>query len=237
MARHILDLAKSSIKSTKTVYSAFLDERQLAMCESVLRSQKITDFVTLGGYESSERRVIGFGWSEGCELPFSAVVFNYPKERELSHRDFLGCLMALGIKRELLGDILVSPGRTSVFVINTALPLIMEMTKIGSVGVRITRDFTENDIPVQQFEEIHSTVASLRIDAVTATALRMSRDKAAELIRQKGISHNRVMTSSPSEKVSEGDRFSIRGFGKFELSEVGGQSRKDRTIVTIKIYK
>ncbi len=238
LLRHILDLKARHEKTGRVIYSNFLDDRQLAICETALKSDKTEDFTTLGGYENAERRVISFGVPEPWDkLPFSAAVFNYPEEYGLTHRDFLGSLMALGIKRELLGDILVGKGRTAVFVINTAVPLVFEMKKIGRVGVSVSDDFSEEDIPKQEFEEIRSTVSSLRLDSVTATALRLSRDKAQELIRQKGVSRNRVITYQPDLKVSSGDRFSVRGFGKFELSEVGGQSRKDRTIITIKKYK
>ncbi len=193
----------------------------------------------LGGYEQAQRRVIAFGLEDEAEaeLPFKALVFNYPSDRELSHRDFLGSLMALGIKRELLGDILVGSGRTAVFVMNAAVPLVKEMTKVGSCGVRITEDFSDADIPEQQYDEIRSTVASLRLDAVISSALKLSREKTAELIKSKGVLHNRVMTFSPSDRVEQGDVFSIRGFGKMELSEIGGQSKKDRIFITVRKFK
>lgn len=237
LVRHILDLAVRSEKVGRPLYSNFLDDRQLAICETALKSDY--SFITLGGYDGAERRVIAFGVDDEDEAfpPFKAVVFNYPEGAGLSHRDFLGSLMALGIKRELLGDILVGNKRTSVFAINSALPLIKELTKIGSCGVRITDDFSPNDIPEQEFDEIHSTVASLRLDSVIATALRLSREKAAELIKSKGVMHNRVMTFNTSEKVTEGDRFSVRGFGKCELYKIGGQSKKDRIFITIRKFR
>ena len=237
--RHLLDIAVRSEHSFRTLYSTFLDDRQLAMCEAALKSNWVGKFVTMGGYPDAERRMIAFGVDDADEAypPFEALVFNYPSDAELSHRDFLGSLMALGIKRELLGDILVGNGRTVVFVCDAAVPLVKEMTKVGKCGVKITDDFTEKDIPKQEYDEMRSTVASLRLDAVVSTALRLSREKSAELIKSKGVMHNRVMTFSPSEKVSEGDRFSVRGFGKFELSEVGGQSKKDRQFITVRKYR
>ena len=237
LLRHILDLAQRSETSYHMLFSTFLDDRQLAICEAALKSEWVGDFVTLGGYPDAERRIIAFGAGseDGISPPFKAVVFNHPEG--LTHRDFLGSLMVLGIKRELLGDILVGKSRTAVFVYDTAFPLVAEMTKVGRSGIRITYDFSESDIPVQEYDEIHSTVASLRLDAVIATGLRISRDRAAELIRSKGVMHNRVMTFSPSDKVAEGDRFSVRGFGKLELFEAGGQSRKDRLFITIRKFR
>lgn len=239
LVRHILDIAARSEKVGRTLYSNFLDERQLAICETALKSDYNDNYITLGGYEGAERRVLAFGISDEDEAypPFEAVVFNHPENSGLSHRDFLGSLMALGIKRELLGDILVGKKRTAVFVIDSALPLVYDMSKIGKCGVKITTDFSEEDIPQQEFDEIHSTVASLRLDAVIASGLRLSREKAAELIKTKGVMHNRVMTFNTSEKVAEGDRFSIRGFGKCELFKVGGLSKKDRVFITIRKFR
>lgn len=237
--RHILDIAVRSEQSFRPLYSNFLDDRQLAICEAALKSNWKGSYVTVGGYNDAERRIIAFGANDESEAfpPFEALVFNYPSDYGLSHRDFLGSLMALGIKRELLGDILVGKGRTVVFVCDAAVPLVMEMTKVGKCGVIVTQDFTGADIPQQKYDEIRSTVASLRLDAVISTGLRMSREKTSELIKSKGVMHNRIMTFSPSDKVEEGDRFSIRGFGKMELSEVGGQSKKDRLFIIIRKYR
>lgn len=237
LVRHVKDLADRSIRSGRTLFSNFLDDRQLAICEAALKLD-MKEYHSFGGYECAERRVLAFGdVSADDNMPFSAVVFNYPKDYLLFHRDFLGSLMSLGIKRELVGDILVGEGRTAVFVIVSALPLVKEISKIGRVGVKVTEDFTDCDIPMQSYDEINSTVASLRLDSVVATAFRLSREKACELIRTKGVCQNRVMCFSPAERVCKGEKFSVRGFGKFELSEIGGLSKKDRIFITIKKYK
>ncbi len=237
--RHVLDLARRSEASRRPLFSAFLDERQLEICEQSLRSGWGGNFASFGGYPDAERRVLGFGDTEEAEncLPFKAVVFNYPEDSGLSHRDFLGSLMALGIKRELLGDILVGSRRAAVFVLNTALTLVTQMDKVGRCGVKITDDFGEGDIPAREFDEIRSTVASPRLDAVLANALRLSREKTAELIKSRGVMLNRIEVFNPALKVAEGDVFSVRGFGKFELYEIGGQSKKDRVFITIRKFR
>lgn len=240
LVRHILDLARQSELSLRPRFSAFLDERQAALCEAALIHEHIEFYKLCGGYDSALRNCICFdpcGYGIDDALPFTAVVFNYRPQDKPSHRDFLGSLMALEIKREMIGDILVGETRTVVFVYNTALSLVNEMTKVGKVGISISFDFNEDDIPPQQFEEITSTVASLRLDAVLSLALRISREKVSELIKAKGVLLNRVMTYNTSAKVDEGDSFSVRGFGKFELSKIGGNSKKDRIFITIKKFK
>lgn len=239
LVRHILDLAYQSQKCGYARFSAFLDERQLALCESALISEHISSFASAGGYDDASRRMLVFLPYDECEFeaPFKAVVFNYREQDKPSHRDFLGSLMALEIKRELIGDILVGNKRTVVFVHNTALSLVNDMTKIGKCGVKISYDFDLTDIPEPEFDEIKSTVASIRLDAVLALALRTSREKAQDVIKAKGVTLNRVMTYNPSERLNEGDTFSVRGQGKFVLAEIGGQSKKDRIFITIKKFK
>ncbi len=237
LVRHVLDLCSQRERSYSPRFSAFLDERSLGICESALRSAK-EQYITDGGYPDAKRRVIVLlpDGMEDYTAPFSPVVFNYREQDAPTHRDFLGSLMSLEIKRELLGDILVGKTRTVVFVSNRVLPLIENITKIGRVGVNVSFDFCEEDIPEQKFEEIHSTVASLRLDAIVSTAFRISREKSQDLIKAKGVLLNHAETFDISKKIDEGDSFSIRGFGKACLSEIGGQSKKDRIFITIKKY-
>lgn len=240
LVRHILDLARQSESSGRPRFSAFLDERQAALCESALTREHIEFYSLNGGYDGAMRVCICFDpmrYGIDDALPFTPVVFNYRAQDKPSHRDFLGSVMALEIRREMIGDILVGETRAVVFAYNTALPLVSEMTKVGKVGVTISFDFDESDIPPQQYDEITSTVASLRLDAILSVGLHISREKASELIKAKGVLLNRIMTYNTSARIDEGDTFSVRGFGKFELSRIGGNSKKDRIFITIKKFK
>lgn len=241
LVRHILDLAKQSETSLRPRFSAFLDERQAVLCESSLKHEHINSFMFYGGYTGAVRTCVGFdpgGYGIEDAFPFTPVVFNYRSADTPTHRDFLGSIMALEIKREMIGDILVGEKRAVVFVYNSSLKLVSEMTKVGKVGISISFDFDENnDVPEQQFEDITSTVASLRLDAVLSLALHISREKAGDLIKAKGVLLNRVVTYNTSARIDEGDTFSVKGFGKFVLDHVGGNSKKDRIFITIKKFK
>ena len=87
-----------------------------------------------------------------------------------------------------------------------------------------------------KFSEITATVASLRLDCIISAALKVSREKAAALIRSGSVSVNHGITESVSENVSEGSVLSVRGSGRFILSEIGGSTKKDRIHITIKKY-
>lgn len=236
LTRHLVDLAKQSEISGRARFSCFLDERQRILCEAQLSKEGYENYEFIGGYEGAARRAAVFhGFGE--EVPFTPVVFNYREADKPTHRDFLGSLMALDIKREMVGDILVSDGRCIVFVMNSVLSVVSDVSKIGKYGVKISYDFSEDDIPQQEFEKITATVQSLRLDSVLSNAIRTSREKAQELIKAKGVVLNHVEVYDPSLKIEEGDVFSVKGFGKFVLSEIGGFSKKDRTFITIEKFK
>ncbi|MCD7785166.1 MAG: YlmH/Sll1252 family protein [Oscillospiraceae bacterium] len=238
LIRHIIDLGRSSQASGHSRFSCFLDERQLSLCNLSLEqyADYLSDYELIGGYDEAERRVIVFS-GYGYVVPFSPVVFSGRDIDNLTHRDFLGTLMAQNIKREMIGDILVGEKRTVAFVMNSVLPIVEEISKVGGVGVNITYDFSESDIPEKKFDVINATVKSLRIDAILADAIGLSREKAQALIRSQGVQLNHLMIFDPSEKVNEGDVFSLRGKGKFMLYRVGGMSKKDRIFITIYKYK
>lgn len=236
LIRHVLDLASQSFSSGRQRSSCFLDERQCALCEHALRSSGFNDYELTGGYENAVRRVIVFS-GYGAKSVFTPVVFNYRDKDKLTHRDFLGALMSLNIKREMIGDILVNEKRAVVFVMNTVLPLVKDMTKVSRCSVTISYDFSADDIPEQEFEVIKATVSSLRLDSCLSAAIRQSREKTQELIRSKGVVLNHVETYNPSSRVEAGDVFSVRGLGKFVIGELGGLSKKDRIFITINKYK
>lgn len=221
-------------------YSFFLDERQKYLCESVLRSIGFENYFFFGGYNNSKRAVLGlfppYCTPEKESFPISVLTFKYRKADELTHRDFLGSFMAQGIMRNTVGDILVSIGQSAVFVYDTVCSTIENITKVGRVGVTVNRGFDESIVPVQTFSDITGTVASLRLDCLLSLALRISREKAAATIKSTGAEVNCVMVYSGDRHLSEGDEFSVRGFGKFVFFKVGAVSKKERIHVTLKKY-
>ncbi|MEI3304570.1 MAG: S4 domain-containing protein [Dysosmobacter sp.] len=91
-------------------------------------------------------------------------------------------------------------------------------------------------IPQVRCEEVRDTVTSLRLDAVASTGFRMARGKAAELIASGRVQVNWRECTKPDQLLAEGDTVSARGFGKFELAEVGGMTKKGRISIVVKRY-
>lgn len=221
-------------------YSFFLDERQKYLCESVLRSIGFENYLFFGGCDNAKRTVLGlfppYVTPSEESFPISALTFKYRKADELTHRDFLGSFMAQGIMRNTVGDILVSEGETAVFVYDTVCSTIESIKKVGRVGVTVTQGFDKSFTPVQNFLEITGTVASLRLDCLLSLALRISREKASAIIKSTGAEVNCITVNSGDRRISEGDVFSVRGFGKFIFCKAGAVSKKERIHVTIKKY-
>lgn len=156
----------------------------------------------------------------------------------LSHRDVLGSLLGLGIKREKLGDIIFCDDEIFVFCTADMAEYINEnLTKISNKGIKTElKDSAEGLVFKQKTEEIRATVQSLRLDAVLAAALRVSRSKALAYIEGEKVNLNWQTAKSGSAAVKEGDMLSVRGFGRFKLFEAGGTTKKGRIAVTILKY-
>lgn len=153
----------------------------------------------------------------------------------LSHRDFLGSILGLGIKREKIGDILCLEDKCLVFAASDISDYIIEnLAKVGNTGVVLKKaDHTGLEIPGRRFEEIRTTVAALRLDCVVGAALKTSRSAACEAIRQGRVSVNWSECDNTSAKLSPGDVFSVRGAGRFRLSESVNETKKGRLGICI----
>lgn len=240
---HVLDQCERSRKRNVPAYTDFLSPSEARAAEDLLHAAAIHGgYAFFGGYERAERRMLCFltDWQDGpdAEDCAAALRVRWRADEALTHRDLLGSLMALGVVRGKIGDILVSPGAADVLVCAGAADYLRrEWTGAGRVKFGAERiALTELAVPEPRVRELRDTVATLRLDAVAATGFSMSRAKAAELIASGRVQLNHRETVKPDALVREGDVVSARGLGKFELSEVGGLSKKGRTSILVRRY-
>ena len=238
---HIADMAKICEKKYISRFSAFLDRKQVNLAESVVNHYENENYMYYGGFENASRVVLGvFPPYDECDkdiFPIKCISFKYRDGNKLTHRDFLGAFMSCGLNRNMIGDIIVNEGYTLAFVYNSVADTIMsEIQKVGSVGVKAAME----DNPVveieEKFSEINGTVSSMRADSIVSLATRLSREKAAQLIRSGNVALNCDNNISVSSEIKCGDVFSVRGYGKFILSEINGKTKKDRFRISIKKY-
>ena len=221
-------------------FVGFLTSNEASVIEKELKSVG-TEYSFYGGYEDAERLFFGAfpRWCEKREelFPITPVTFTYRSIDELSHRDFLGAFMSLGITRETVGDILVEKGRAVAFlssdIANFALS---QLDKIGKVGVKAEKGYSLPLPTMSGFEEIRDTVASPRLDCVVAALTKCSRSQAEELILQGLISVNSLCVTKTVKTVTQGDKITIRRKGKFIIESLNKITKKNRVVLIAKKY-
>lgn len=234
----INDTLDISQKTSKPKFFGFLSREEAALAQKNLEKRN-ANYILFGGYNSAERVVLGClpDWCEETDFPISAVTFSYRAADELRHRDFLGALMGLGITRESVGDILVESGRAVVFVKDEVLPFVLSnIDKIGRVGVSAVKGYDEPLPQSDRFLTASVTVSSLRLDCVVSAVVGVSRSKANELIDTGLVSVNSLVCEKATKQIDSGDVLSVRGKGKFIISDALGKTRKDRTVLEFKKY-
>lgn len=216
-------------------FLGFLNEHEsLYVRQHLPKSADITFF---GGYPDAVRLMMGASADEDS-FPITALEFCYREQDDLRHRDFLGSLMAMGIRRDTLGDILTGKGRTVIFVRDDIVPfLLSDVDKIGRVGVKVGYADVD-DLPIpDDIEELLFTLSSLRLDAFVAAAAHLSRDKAARLIKNELVMVDHVTDTEVSSQLKEGMTVTIRKHGKYVLAELRGTSKKGKLRLSVKHYR
>lgn len=216
-------------------FLGFLNEHEsLYVRQHLPKSADITFF---GGYPEAVRLMMGASADEDS-FPITALEFCYREQDDLRHRDFLGSLMAMGIRRDTLGDILTGKGRTVIFVRDDIVPfLLSDVDKIGRVGVKVSYADVD-DLPIpDDIEELLFTLSSLRLDAFVAAAAHLSRDKAARLIKNELVMVDHVTDTEVSFQLKEGMTVTIRKHGKYVLAELRGTSKKGKLRLSVKHYR
>jgi RNA-binding protein YlmH len=240
----VLDRQQQAEQKNIPACTDFLSPHERALAEDVLRAAGISPetYVASGGYEGAERQALLFlpDWQipEMAEFPFRYLRAAYRPEYQLSHRDFLGSLMGMGIVREKVGDLLVGSQSCDLIVADSVAEfLLREWTQAGRAPLKLSAIGAEDlTVPEVRCEEVRDTVQSLRLDAVAATGFKLSRGKAADLIESGHVELNWRECVKPDRPVAEGDTVSARGFGKFKLEQVSGTTRKGRTGIVLKRY-
>lgn len=242
----VLDRAEQAQSRNIPAATDFLSPQQQMLTLDLLRLAGIpeTGYARLGGYDGAERNLFLFlpDWLDqedaAGQSPIRCLRAAFRKEENLTHRDFLGSLMGMGIVREKLGDILVGPGSADLIVLDTVADFLLQSwDSAGRAKLAVSEiEPGHIHIPAVKCQEVRDTVSSLRLDAVASAGFKMARGKAAELIASGRVQVNWRACTKPDKPLAAGDTVSARGFGKFELTEVGGVTKKGRTAIVLKRY-
>lgn len=240
LIKRLKELSNRANNRFYTTYSDFLslDEISLALIQDYNSS-----YAMFGGYESAERKIIAFGESiDNNTFPIVCIKIEPVQQKfadKLNHRDFLGALMNLGINRNTLGDIVIKDNIGYLFCLDTIGDYIVEsLNRIKHTTVKCT---VINEIPeffniLPDEEEI--IVSSLRVDVIISAIFKLSRNQATQLINQEKVFINSRIAYKESLILKDNDRISVRGYGKFILSDSKiRETKKGKNIVGVRIYR
>lgn len=253
--------ARRSQEAFMMTNSVFLDLAQRSAVAAALRKPEMRGLRGLfyGGYADCERAVCVF-LPDYIEAETEADLEQYFRDnpednplalirltqegrkpagqKSLGHRDYLGALMGLGLKRERIGDILVQPDAADILILKEMEPFLLNhfhqagRTHLNAESLPVA----QLRLPERRTEQLRDTVASLRLDNVIASAFRTSRTKAAEAISSGLVFLNDTQTFKSDKPVGENDKLVWRGKGKAYLKEIGPLTRKDRINILIEKY-
>lgn len=222
-------------------YSTF-HSRETASLASEVASEK--EVMLWGGMDRSERVVARFGDPE--EIGYSedfpiCILCVRPRQAKysdsLTHRDFLGAILNLGIERDMLGDILVHENSAYFFVMDKVSDVIrsdLDRVKHTAVNCSVVEEVPEDCLP--NLSEEHITVSSPRLDAILAKVYHLSREDAKALFDDEKVTLNGRICRNPETILKENTAVSVRGYGKMEYHGEEYITKKGRTGLTIWRY-
>ena len=235
------DCLNSSLSKNIPKFLGFLSESELSDVNKFIDVNKC-NVKFFGGFDNAKRQIVAFlpDWAddEFDDFPIVPIRADFNSSYSLTHRDFLGALMGLGITRDRVGDIVVTDGSAIMFVHNSISNFVMnELTKAGRVGLKLSVGLGDFQFPEQQFEDISSTVASARIDCVVASLIGVSRDKVTSIILSGSVCINGLEIKNNSVRVSENSVIAILKHGKYIIDSLSQTTKKGRLKLIARKYK
>ena len=235
------ELANRSNERGYSVYSDFLGISEI----SEFCAMRFPVPATLwGGYEDAERCVACFGdreyFTDNADYPIKCILIRPINQKfadTLSHRDFLGSLMGLGIRREVLGDIIINENCGYLFCLENIADYIIEnLTQVRHTTVKceITEKIPEDVLPQPENREI--IVSSERLDVIVSAIYKMSRSQVLPIFHTEKVFVNGAVKTSPSVTLNIGDKISVRGFGRFIYKGVLRRTKKDRLVISAEVF-
>ncbi|MCI9304123.1 YlmH/Sll1252 family protein [Clostridium sp.] len=182
-----------------------------------------------GAFEECDRRILSFNNIYSIPFPYKIIrINNKSKFNNLSHKDYLGAIMALGIEREKLGDLRVIDNSAIVPVYDEVANYILyELKNVGKAPVSI-EEITEDNLPISNFLEGVIIVPSLRLDNIVSKLANISRGKAVDIIDSGKVLIDYSKSIDKSKEVKDGQRVTISGVGKFIIREIVGNTKSGR---------
>ena len=238
----LIDKANNCLKNYEAKSTEFMNPFEIKNAMDIINSESDLKYFADGGYDGAERSVLSiypfYMDYEDIEKPikFIQIDGNF-KFRNVSHKDYLGSILGLGIKREKVGDILIHDNFCQVVVSSDICDyIVMNLTKVATNSVKV-KEIRREDLKISEkkYKDISFTVSSDRLDCVISGIYNISRQDSQKYINAERVHLNYEKIISVSKMVSSGDLISVRGKGRAEVVEIGGETRKGRIRVKARI--
>ena len=242
--KRFLELAKKSYNSGIYTFTDFLGLSEQSAFLEVAKELSGIPYTLFGGAEGCERVMVRFGSEELCgyeqPYPITTLLCRPLAEKfaeKLTHRDYLGSILNLGIDRAVLGDIVITDEGTFIFVKDGMADFIadgLSRVRRTSVTCRISDSLPEGDL--YKTREIRVQAVGERIDAIVAKVFGLSRDEAAALFSRGLVFISGKCCESTSHRLKEGDIISVRGHGRFIYRGIDSHTKKGKLNIIIEQY-
>lgn len=244
LKNRILELAEKSYSRNIYTYTSFLGLSEQQVFYAVAKEVSYAGFDMNGGSPMCERKIVRFGRPDNLgydePYPITHIELNpaTPKFAEhLTHRDFLGAIMNLGIERSTIGDIFLKEQGAILFCHeNIADYIIDNLDRVKHTNIKCCIPEGETILEMPEPRTVSVTVASERIDAVVAKLYNISRNSSQDLFRAGKIFVNGILVENTSYQLKESDAVTVRGYGKFLYYGQTGTSKKGKDRVEVGIF-
>lgn len=245
LQKRFLELAERAYQNGTYVFTPFLGIQEQSVFYKMEKMLPPVPWEAFGGMKGCERRMVRFG-SEGLcgyEQPFPiACIAVRPRSAQfaepLTHRDFLGALMGLGIERDTLGDIVVRECEAYVFCEERLAPFLTEtLNEVRRTHVRCVIAEAPPEGALFRLEPKTVQVASVRADTLCAHVWNLSRGESLALFRAGRVFLNGRLCESGAATPREGDLLSVRGYGRFVYRGVLGITKKGKYNALTEVYR
>lgn len=243
LQKRLIELSKLSYQRGIVTYSDFLNLNELNILHTMPKNELYTNYEVFGGYDFSERQMVAFLPDALCYeyfYPISVLKISPLQKKfaeSLSHRDYLGAILNLGIERSKMGDILVQETSAILFIHQSLETFVQEeLSRVRHTSVTVESERLQNFSYTPKVEEKKGTVSSLRLDSLMALAFSSSRTKLVSYIENGKVFVNGKLITSNGYQIREEDIISVRGLGRFQYKQTLSQTKKGRYFVTVHLY-
>ncbi len=243
LKKRLWELADKAAERNCVTYTNFLNLNEINILFSLIPALSNVTCRLYGGYDNAERQIAAFipdalyyDWNYPLAV-LKVGILSKKTTEQLSHRDYLGAILSLGVERSKIGDIIVDGQEAYFFCLDNLQDFFLqELTVIKHTAVAVSLA-ADGYIYKPNFREVTGSIASNRLDNSVSLAFHISRSRVSELINNKKVFVNSRSVTSSSLLLKAGDVVSVRGMGKFIYDGIISQTKKGRFFVRLQKYE